>query len=167
MSWGPTHNHASSWLVLAELMAGNGDRAWEVYRRMLPPVVSGDGEIYATEPYVYSEYVTSPDHPTYGQASHSWLTGSAVWMYRNATDWLIGLRPTYRGLLVDPCVPSTWKKFSAVRKFRGTTYEVEFENPDGFNKGVKELYVDDVRVTHLVLPLKCGICKVRVVMGRR
>ena len=159
-------NHASSWLVLAELMMGNGDRAWEVYRRMLPPVVSGDGSLYATEPYVYSEYVTSPDHSTYGQASHSWLTGSAVWMYRNATDWLIGLRPTYRGLLVDPCVPSIWKKFSAVRKYRGTTYEVEFENPDGVNRGVKELYVDGVRTMHPVLPLKKKKYTVRVVLGR-
>ncbi|MGE5316215.1 MAG: GH36-type glycosyl hydrolase domain-containing protein [Acidobacteriota bacterium] len=158
-------NHASSWLVMAELMRGNGDRAWEVYKRMLPPNVGADSDVYTTEPYVYSEYVTSPDHETFGQASHSWLTGSAVWMYRNATDWLVGLRPTYEGLLVDPCVPSEWKEFSAVRSFRGAVYAVTFENPDGVNKGVKELWVDGTQIEGRILPMGNKAYQVRVVMG--
>ncbi len=159
-------NHASSWLVLAELMMGHGDRAWEVYQRMLPPVVGADSDVYTTEPYVYSEYVTSPDHETFGQASHSWLTGSAVWMYRNATDWMIGLRPTYEGLLVDPCVPGEWKSFSAARKFRGVTYRIRFENPFGENKGVREIWIDGKKAAGTILPLKKKEYNVKVILGK-
>lgn len=158
-------NHASSWVVTAELKAGRGDRAWDIYKRMMPPNSGSDADVLTTEPYVYSEYLTSPDHETFGQASHSWLTGSAVWMYRNATDWIMGLRPTYDGLMVDPCVPSEWKSFSAVRRFRGAEYRITFENPHGRNKGVKEIIVDGKRIKGTVLPLRKKRCEVRVVMG--
>ena len=158
-------NHASSWVITAELMLGRGDRAWDIYKKMMPPNSGRDSDIMTTEPYVYSEYLTSPDHETFGQASHSWLTGSAVWMYRNATDWLIGLKPTYDGLMIDPCVPSEWKEFSAQRRFRGTTYAISFENPNGKNKGIKEIFVDGVKIKGNILPLKKKQYAVRVVMG--
>ncbi|MDZ7412398.1 MAG: glycosyl transferase family 36, partial [candidate division KSB1 bacterium] len=93
------------------------------------------------EPYVYAEYVTSPDHPTYGQASHSWLTGSSAWMLRDVLDYILGVRPTYQGLLIDPCVPAGWASFRVQRRFRGYLLDVEVLNPDHVNSGVLEVEV--------------------------
>ncbi len=142
---GAIFNHAAAWLVLAEWVAGNGDRAWSLQRRMLPPVVGQDADRYLTEPYVTSEYVTSPEHPTFGEASHSWLTGSGVWTYRNCLDWLLGMRPTYDGLLLDPCLPSDWPGFKATRRFRGGTYQIEVTNPNSTSgRGLVSLTLDGV-----------------------
>jgi cellobiose phosphorylase len=139
---GAVFNHPVSWAVLAEALLGHGDQAYEYYRKALPmnPVV--DIDRYETEPYVYSEYVTSPDHPTFGQASHSWLTGSATWMLRDVVDHLLGVRPTYEGLVIDPCVPKKWKQFRIRRRFRGKIYDVTVRNPKGVEKGVKKILVD-------------------------
>ncbi|MCX7717771.1 MAG: hypothetical protein N2111_05110 [Candidatus Sumerlaeaceae bacterium] len=135
-------NHPVSWAVLAEAMLGHGNQAYDYYRKALPmnPVV--DIDRYEMEPYVYSEYVTSPDHPTFGQASHAWLTGSSTWMLRDCTDWILGVRPDYDGLIIDPCIPSAWKQFRVKRRFRGRLFDITVRNPDGVQKGVKELCVE-------------------------
>ncbi|MBX7244813.1 MAG: hypothetical protein K1X53_04900 [Candidatus Sumerlaeaceae bacterium] len=150
---GAVFNHPVSWAVLAEAMLGHGDQAYDYYRKALPmnPVV--DIDRYEMEPYVYSEYVTSPDHPTFGQASHAWLTGSSTWMLRDCTDWILGVRPDYDGLIIDPCVPRKWKKFSIRRKFRGKVYDVHVRNPKGVSKGVKEIRVDGELLKGNMIPV--------------
>jgi cellobiose phosphorylase len=139
-------NHPVSWAILAEAMLGHGDTAYHYYREALPmnPIV--DMDRYEMEPYVYSEYVTSPDHPTFGQASHSWLTGSSTWMLRDVTDWILGVRPTYDGLLIDPCIPKRWKGFRIRRRFRGRTYDITVMNPAGVSRGVKRITANGRRV---------------------
>ncbi|PKO18165.1 glycosyl transferase family 36 [candidate division BRC1 bacterium HGW-BRC1-1] len=166
-------NHPVSWAVLAEAMLGNGDQAYEYYKKALPmnPVV--DIDRYEMEPYVYSEYVTSPDHPTFGQASHAWLTGSSTWMLRDVIDYIIGVRPNYDGLVVDPCVPKDWKNFKMTRKFRGRNYEFTFSNPKGVSKGVESITVNGAKLDGNVIEVKetakssrkPEVVKVEVVMG--
>lgn len=150
---GAIFNHPASWGILAECMLGNGDRAYEWYRKCLPMVQSADPDIYKMEPYVYSEYVTSPDHPTFGQASHSWLTGSGVWMTRDGIDWILGVRPTYDGLLIDPCIPSAWDGYKITRRFRGATYEIEVQNPHHVRHGVASIEIDGQMNKGNVLPI--------------
>ncbi len=150
---GAIFNHAAAWGILGNLMLGEGDRAYDYMRRTLPMNQAHDPDIYKMEPYVYSEYVTSDDHPTFGQASHSWLTGSAVWMLRNATDYLLGLRPDYDGLVVDPVIPSDWDGFKVTRKFRGATYVVEVRNPNHVQRGVVSLTVDGKPIQGNLLPV--------------
>jgi len=149
---GAVFNHPVSWAYLAELLLKHADTAYKYYRQALPnnPVV--DIDRYEMEPYVYSEYVTSPDHPTFGQASHSWLTGSAVWMLRNTMDYLIGVRPTYDGLLIDPCIPSDWKSYKVTRRFRGCLYKITVENPDGVYFGVKSVTLDGKSLADNIIP---------------
>ncbi len=139
---GAVFNHTVSWAILAECLLGRAERAYDIYQRALPmnPVV--DIDRYEVEPYVYAEYVTSPDHPTFGQASHSWLTGSSTWMLRDALDYILGVRPTYRGLLIDPCIPKHWSRFTVQRRFRGKLYQIVVQNPEGKNRGVREIYVN-------------------------
>lgn len=150
---GAVFNHAVSWAVLGELFLRRADIAFDYYTKALPfnPVVKPDR--YEVEPYVYAEYVTSPDHPTFGQASHSWLTGSATWMLRNLTEYFLGVRPTYKGLLVDPCVPTGWKKFSVTRKFRGATYNIQYSIPRGKGGKVTKVLFNGKPVSGQVLPM--------------
>ncbi len=139
---GAVFNHPVSWAIVAECILGHGNRAFEIYKKALPnnPVI--DIDRYETEPYVYSEYVTSPDHPTYGQASHSWLTGSSVWMLRGTVDYILGVRPVYEGLLIDPCLPEHFKKVRVKRIFRGKQYLLTIENPKGLQRGQVDIEVN-------------------------
>jgi len=145
---GAVFNHASSWYVMAALMNDNTEDAYRLYSKMLPLNSSEEAGIdrYETEPYVYSEYITSPDHKTMGQASHSWLTGSAVWMHYIGMSYLLGIRADYKGLIIDPKIPAKWDGFSVKRSFRGKTLNITVENPDHLNAGVKSMTVNGVEV---------------------
>jgi cellobiose phosphorylase len=164
---GAIFNHPASWGILAECILGNGDRAYEWYRKCLPMVQAADPDIYKMEPYVYSEYVTSPDHPTFGQASHSWLTGSGVWMFRDGLDWMLGIRPTYDGLMIDPCIPHHWDGFKVTRKFREATYEIEVKNPEHIQHGIASIEMDGKKIDGNILPVipARSIARVISVMG--
>ncbi|NUP89605.1 MAG: glycosyl transferase family 36 [Candidatus Sumerlaeia bacterium] len=165
---GAVFNHPVSWSILAAAMLGDGARAHDIYRRALPfnPVV--DIDRYEVEPYVQAEYVTSPDHPTFGQASHSWLTGSAVWLLRDAIDWICGVRPAFGGLLVDPCVPPSWERWTVTRRFRGAVYEIAISNPRGLSRGQVRLTLDGAPVEGNLLPPRetGGVHRVEAVLER-
>jgi cellobiose phosphorylase len=143
---GAVFNHASSWFVLASLLNGDVEFAWEVYQKMLPLNSASDRDRYEVEPYVFAEYVTSPDHVTQGQASHSWLTGTAVWMLRIGLDYILGFRPTFTGMIIDPNIPAHWQEFRATRKFRGKTLQLEVKNPKAVNSGATSLIVNDQKI---------------------
>jgi cellobiose phosphorylase len=149
---GAIFNHVAAWAILGNLIYGNGNRAYDYYRKTLPMVQAHDPDVYKMEPYVYSEYVTSDDHPTFGQASHSWLTGSGVWMFRDALDYILGVRPTYEGLIIDPCIPDKWDGYKVTRKFRRATYEIEVRNPEHVQKGVKKIEMNGRVIDGQVLP---------------
>ncbi|MBC7099414.1 glycosyl transferase [Candidatus Bipolaricaulota bacterium] len=159
--------HTNPWIVIAEAMVGNGDRAFDYYLRTNPSAREGMGEIHRCEPYVYAQMIAGKDAPAFGEAKNSWLTGTAAWNYLAATQWLLGLRPTHRGLLIDPCIPRAWKSFRASRWFRGARYELEVLNPAGVEKGVKAVRVDGKGIEGNVLPLfgDGKTHRVEVVMG--
>ena len=129
---GAVFNHASAWFVLASLLNGDTEFGWEIYRRMMPinssQATDAKCDRFETEPYVYPEYVTSPDHETQGQASHSWLTGTAVWMLRIGLDYILGFQPTFTGMIIDPKIPAEWSGFKAKRKFRGKVLSLTVVN---------------------------------------
>jgi len=136
---GAVFNHPVSWSILAYCLLGDAERAFDIYKKALPTNPDIDIDRYQVEPYVYAEYVTSPDHPSYGQASHSWLTGSSAWMLRSGIDYILGIRPTYQGLQIDPCIPRKWSDYQITRKFRGKTYHIEIQNPKHISQGIVQL----------------------------
>jgi cellobiose phosphorylase len=156
--------HPAAWVIQAECLLGRGDRAFGYFKKLLPDRV--DSDIFTAEPYVYSQYITSDEHETAGRASHSWQTGTAAWMFRVSFDHILGIRPSYEGLIVDPVIPRAWKAFKAERVFRGTRYLIEVENPDGVESGVKSIFADGRSVPGTVLPLAPGTtCRVQVTLG--
>jgi cellobiose phosphorylase len=157
--------HPAAWLIQAECLLGRGERAFAYFKKLLPDRV--DSATFVAEPYVYSQYVTSDEHPTAGRASHSWQTGTAAWMYRVSYDHILGLRPSYEGLIIDPVIPKSWRGFRAERVFRGTRYLVEVENPEGVESGVRSIRVDGRPIDGRVLPpAGAAACRVQVTMGR-
>jgi cellobiose phosphorylase len=169
--WGKKENgavfcHPAAWVVQAWCLLGEGDVAFETFKKLLPGRI--DQALFSAEPYVYSQYITSDEHEEAGKASHSWQTGTAAWMYRVAYDHILGLRPTYAGLMIDPVIPSAWKGFRAERVFRGARYVVEVENPDGVMSGVRSIAVDGAPIERMVIaPRPAGsVCRVAVKMGR-
>ncbi|MBZ0199765.1 MAG: glycosyl transferase family 36, partial [Ignavibacteriaceae bacterium] len=142
---GAIFNHASSWYVMAGIMNGNVESACDVYLRMLPPNSSKRIDKYEVEPYVFAEYITSPDHSTEGQASHSWLTGTGVWMLRIGLDFILGFRTSLDGITIAPNIPSKWKSYNAVRKYRGKTIKLFVKNPNKKTNGITSIKINGVK----------------------
>ncbi len=113
--------HTNPWIMIAEAVLGNGAAAYDYYLRINPSIREAISEVHRCEPYVYAQMIAGRDAPTHGEAKNSWLTGTAAWNYVAITQWILGIRPTYDGLMVAPVIPADWPGFSAVRLFRGAT----------------------------------------------
>ena len=145
--------HPNPWAMIAETLLGNGNRAYEYYAQINPAARNDMAEIYECEPYVYAQNILGDEHPQFGLARNSWLSGTASWCYQAATQWILGIRPEYNGLRVDPCIPSSWNGFSAVRKFRGRLLRITVYNPQGVCKGVVKMTVDGKIIPDNLVPL--------------
>jgi cellobiose phosphorylase len=145
--------HNNPWIIIAETMVGNGDRAFDYYNRINPSARENISDLHRCEPYVYAQMIAGKDAPTFGEAKNSWLTGTAAWNYFAITQWILGIRTGFDGLLVDPVIPAKWKGFTVTRKFRGNTYIIEVKNPNGQQRGVKKLLVDGNEIAGNLLPV--------------
>ncbi len=163
---GAVFSHVSAFHVVARALLGRGREAVALYRKILP--FQRDARQYAVEPYVYSQYCAGPGAgDRFGEGAFHWLTGTAAWMFRAMTDYIIGVRAEMDGLRIAPAVDPVWKVFSLHRRFRGSEYEIRFENPDGVETGVKELRLDGCRIHGNKLPLPTAPRHtVRVTMGK-
>ncbi len=144
--------HTNPWAVIANALVGNGDRAYEYYRQINPAGKNDRIDEFEVEPYVYPQNILGDEHPQFGLGRNSWLSGTASWMYQAGTQYILGLRPTYTGLLIDPCVPRAWKGFKVTRHLRGATYFIEVRNPDGVCRGVRSCEVDGAPLAGSVVP---------------
>jgi cellobiose phosphorylase len=134
--------HTNPWAIIAETMMGNGNQAYEYYHRINPAAKNEWIDEYECEPYVYPQNILGDEHPQFGLARNSWLSGTASWAYLAGTQFILGIRPTFQGLQIDPCIPSQWEGFTARRKYRGSTYLISVSNPDHIQKGIRSFKVD-------------------------
>jgi N,N'-diacetylchitobiose phosphorylase len=163
---GAIFSHPNPWAVIAECLLGRGDRAMKFYDAILPYNQNDVAEVREAEPYSYCQFIMGKDHTAHGRARHPWLTGTGAWFYTAATKFMLGIQISYEGLVVDPCIPAEWDGFEVVRKWRGATYRIEVENPDGVMKGVKSMTLNGVAVEGAIPIQAAGTeHEVRVVMG--
>jgi len=145
--------HNNTWINLAWCLLGEGDRALEYYLSICPSAKLGQIDTYRAEPYVYAQMIAGKDAVCFGEAKNSWLTGTAAWTFLSISQGLLGIKPAYTGLEIDPCIPKSWKGFKALRRFRGDTYRIEVRNPSGVCKGVKSMTVDGKAVQGNIIPV--------------
>ena len=158
--------HNNPWVIIGETVAGRGDDAWAHYAKILPSYVEEDRQtLHKVEPYVNCQMVAGKDAARPGEGKNSWLTGTAAWMWYTVSEFILGIKPDYDGLFIDPCLPSTAKEYTVRRRFRGADYEIHVLNPQGVSKGVKSITLDNQPLDGQIVPFSNGQHKVEVVMG--
>lgn len=154
--------HTNPWAVIAETKLGRGERAYEYYRQINPAARNDLIEVYECEPYVYPQNILGDEHPQFGLARNSWLSGTASWAYQAGTQYILGLRPEYSGLRLEPCIPPQWNGFEVTRQFRGSRYHIRVHNPRHVSKGIQRLVVDGVEIKGTLIPLPAQAGDVQV-----
>lgn len=145
--------HNNPWIIAGETVIGRGDRAFEYYSKIAPAYTEEISDIHKTEPYVYSQMIAGKDAKRHGEAKNSWLTGTAAWNFLVISQNILGIKPDYMGLKVDPCIPKEWDGYKVSRKFRNANYEIVISNPKHVSKGVKKLIVDGERYSGNIIPV--------------
>jgi cellobiose phosphorylase len=143
--------HTNPWIMIAEALAGRGDRAYDYYLRINPSAREDIGDVHRCEPYVYAQMIAGRDAATHGEAKNSWLTGTAAWNYVAVTQWILGIRPSWNGLQIAPVLPPDWPGFRAERRYRGVRYRIEVRR-DGPGNRVT-LTADGIRVEGTIVPV--------------
>ena len=157
--------HNNPWVIIGETVLGRGDQAWEYFRKICPSYTEEHSELHKVEPYVYSQMIAGKDAARPGEAKNSWLTGTAAWNYYAITQFILGIKPAYNGLEINPCIPADWKQFSVKRLFRGGEYQINITNPQGVCKGVASIMVDGQPICGNIVMYQPGKHVVEVVMG--
>lgn len=140
---GSIFSHPNPWAWAAECRLGRGDRAMEYYNALCPYYQNDQIEMRQAEPYSYCQFIMGKDHTAYGRARHPFMTGSGGWAYFSATRYMLGIRPQFDWMEIDPCIPGEWDGFEANRVWKGTAYRIVVENPEHVMSGVKTVYLDE------------------------
>lgn len=150
--------HNNPWIIIAETVVGNADRATDLYKKIAPAYLEDISEIHRTEPYVYSQMIAGRDAVNAGEAKNSWLTGTAAWNYYTISQYILGIRPEFSGLRIEPCIGKDIKSCTIKRKFRGTQYIITINN----NTGRNEIIADGVKVNGNIVLSDKDVCLVTV-----
>ena len=143
--------HNNPWITIAETMLGHGDRAFETYR-LICPAYTYDQTLHRTEPYVYSQMIAGPYAPRFGEAKNSWLTGTAAWCFYAVSQAILGVKPDYDGLRIEPCLPGDMEKLTLTRRWRGNTYVIDVINNSRGEKKAVRLTADGQELAGNILP---------------
>lgn len=159
--------HNNPWVIIGETVIGRGDRAWEYYTKICPAYLEEKSDLHKVEPYVYCQMTAGKDAARPGEAKNSWLTGTAAWNWYAITQFILGIRPDYDGIRIDPCVPTSCEGFSVHRRFRGADFEITVSNPGHVSKGVASLSLNGIPLEENLIPV-CpagSVNKVEAVLG--
>ncbi|SNR48293.1 cellobiose phosphorylase [Lutibacter agarilyticus] len=159
--------HNNPWIMIGETMIGRGDEAYDYYTKIAPSFLEDISELHKVEPYVYCQMIAGKEAFKPGEAKNSWLSGTASWNFYAITQYILGVKPDYDGLSINPCIPSKWDGFKMTREFRGATYNIEVFNPKHISKGVLQLIVNGEEIEGVIVPIleKGKKHSIQVIMG--
>ncbi|MFD1293330.1 GH36-type glycosyl hydrolase domain-containing protein [Lutibacter holmesii] len=159
--------HNNPWIMIGETMIGRGDEAYDYYAKIAPSYLEDISELHKVEPYVYCQMIAGKEAFKPGEAKNSWLSGTASWNFYAITQYILGVKPDYDGLSINPCIPSKWDGFKMTREFRGATYKIEVTNPKHISKGVEKLIVNGKEIEGIIVPIleKGKEHTIQVIMG--
>ncbi len=162
---GAIFSHPNPWAWAAECVLGRGDRAMKFYDALSPYNQNDMIELREAEPYSYCQFVVGKEHTAHGRARHPFMTGTGGWAYFSATRYILGVRPQFEELLVDPCIPADWEKFTINREWRGAKYQITVLNPDKVMKGVRSITLNGEQVERIPVRPQGTINEVKIIMG--
>jgi cellobiose phosphorylase len=163
---GGVYSHAAAWAIWAFAQIKDSNNAFEACKRLCPVYSGMNPDKYVAEPYVMPGNIDGPDSINYGMAGWTWYTGSASWYQKVIVDWILGVRATTEGLIIDPLIPKEWNGFKIQRTFRGTIFNITVVNDNHVSHGVKNISVNDERINGNILqPMNGKTVNVEVVMG--
>ena len=163
---GGVYMHAATWAIWAFAKLKDAKNAFDVYQKISPINNGMNPDEYVAEPYVTPGNIEGPESPQYGRGGWTWYTGSAAWLQKVIVDWILGIRASEEGLIIDPCIPKEWKGFTVKRKFRNTDYTISVVNDNHVSNGVKKIEVDGVaQVTNIIKPTGRESSIVKVYIG--
>ncbi|MDR0291126.1 MAG: glycosyl transferase [Treponema sp.] len=158
--------HNNAWMICAEAAIGRGDKAFEYYSKIAPAYREDISDLHRTEPYVYAQMIAGKDAARHGEAKNSWLTGTAAWNFVAVSQYILGIKPQYDGLKIDPSIPKEWGGFKLTRVFRGAAYNITVKNPNNVCKGVVKMLVDgEERLGNTVPAFAGGTHEIEITLG--
>jgi cellobiose phosphorylase len=151
---GTIYSHLNVWMMMGLLRMGKADEALELFRKNAPGYRQNEHDLrQMSPPYMFANNYYGPDHRNKAfQMEFTWITGSLAWFNNVFLGEMFGVKPDYRGLIIDPCLPSEWQECSIKRSFRGATYDIHYFNLDGIQKGDIEVTLDGDSIAGNSLP---------------
>jgi len=151
---GGVYCHATGFKIIMDCMVGRGNEAYITLKKIMPDSEVNPSTQSGAEPYVFTNcYATHPKY--YGKSYWSWTTGTSAWVMMGLYEGIMGVKRSYDGLMIDPCLPDTWKSCEFTREFRNTQYHIVIENPNGISKGRVRLTVDGNSIDGNTVPIFC------------
>jgi cellobiose phosphorylase len=149
---GTVYSHANAWMVLGLLRANRADEAYEIFKRLTPGYFTSEDDVkHKSPPYIYANGYYGPAHRNNAFLSEfTWITGSVAWHYNNMVREMIGIKPEYGGLLIDPRLPSNWDQVEAQRIFRGKNFNIRIRR-DG--TGERSVVLNGEKMESAFIPL--------------
>ena len=142
--------HNNPWVSIAETVIDDKNRAFKTYKKICPAYLEEISEIHRTEPYVYSQMIAGKDAASFGEAKNSWLTGTAAWTFTSISQYILGVRASFEGLTIDPCLPDSIKNLTITRKFRDAVYNITISNEK--HERVSSLIVNGSEISGNTVP---------------
>ncbi len=164
---GAVFSHPNPWAWAAACMLGAGDDAMAFYDAICPYNQNDMIEIRQSEPYSYCQFVYGSAHEYYGRARHPFMTGSAGWAYFASTQYILGIKPGFDELVVDPCIPKNWEGFHVLRQWQGAVYDITVKNPEHVSSGVKKMTVDGQPAEKISRVPQGKTCRIEVILGEK
>lgn len=149
---GGIFSQPQGWIILAESLMGNGNRAFEYFMESSPAAQNENADVRVLEPYVHGQFTESVESPFEGRSHVHWLTGTASTVMVGCVEGILGMRPDLDGLTIAPAVPSDWKEFSIFKVFRGKKLTITVKNPYGAQGGYKACYLNGVQLEKNYIP---------------
>lgn len=122
---GTPYCHGTSFKIVADLCAGRPDHALASWRKVMPDNPGHPSAVSGCEPYAFTNQYLGPDNGRAGQSISGWISGTAGWMFRSVVEYMCGIKPGYRGLRIEPCLPTGWDRVRVLRELRGHRYDIE------------------------------------------
>ncbi|MCX6137833.1 MAG: glycosyl transferase family 36 [Ignavibacteriales bacterium] len=139
---GGTYTHAATWSIIAHAKMKRAASAYRSFMKINPIIRGRKPDEYVAEPYITPGNIDGPASRFYGRGGWTWYTGSAAWLFIAGTEWILGVRATGAGLMIDPCIPKEWSGYSVKRVFRGATYHIAVKNPLRVSHTIQSIRVD-------------------------